>query len=159
MPVATRSGTTPAKAGAAAAAAAAARQDGGGGGSVLVTVGTTKFEALIRCAPVAYVVVALVAHAVGAHGERLENCGRRSSKRAPVLFINSQTNLSTPLHTHSTQNAAANSAVDTHAFADALAAKGYARLVIQKGAGAYRPRVLVPPGAARAVLPSGLEVE
>lgn len=79
--------------------------------------------------------------------------------RPCALFINSQTNLSTPLHTHSTQNAAANSAVDTHAFADALAAKGYARLVIQKGAGAYRPRVLVPPGAARAVLPSGLEVE
>lgn len=50
-------------------------------------------------------------------------------------------------------------AVDTHAFADALVSKGYRRLVIQKGAGYYAPRVLVPPGGTSAVLSSGLEVE
>lgn len=49
--------------------------------------------------------------------------------------------------------------MDTHAFADALVSKGYRRLVIQKGAGYYAPRVLVPPGGTSAVLSSGLEVE
>jgi hypothetical protein len=51
------------------------------------------------------------------------------------------------------------SAVDTEEFAAALVTKGYARLVIQKGAGEYAPRVLVPPGASAAKLPSGLAVE
>ncbi|GBF94213.1 UDP-N-acetylglucosamine transferase subunit [Raphidocelis subcapitata] len=66
--------------------------------SVLVTVGTTKFEALIR-------------------------------------------------------------AVDSRAFENALVAKGYSHLVIQKGAGEYAPRVLLPDGASAATLDSGLKVE
>lgn len=49
-------------------------------------------------------------------------------------------------------------AVDTQAFANALVSKGYGRLVIQKGAGDYAPRVLVPPGSTSASR-GGLEVE
>jgi hypothetical protein len=49
--------------------------------------------------------------------------------------------------------------VDTHAFADALVSRGYARLTIQKGAGEYSPCVLVPPGSTSALLENGLEVE
>lgn len=51
------------------------------------------------------------------------------------------------------------SAVDSHAFADALVSKGYLRLVIQKGAGEYVPCVLLPDGAAAATLDNGLTVE
>ena len=49
-------------------------------------------------------------------------------------------------------------AVDTQAFADAIVSKGYGRLVIQKGAGAYAPCVLVPPGSTSASH-GALEVE
>jgi hypothetical protein len=49
--------------------------------------------------------------------------------------------------------------VDSPEFADALAAKGYSSLVIQKGAGQYAPTRLVPPGQASEQLPSGLTVK
>eukprot|EP00878_Enallax_costatus_P004757 GHUV01005007.1.p1 GENE.GHUV01005007.1~~GHUV01005007.1.p1 ORF type:complete len:184 (+),score=62.05 GHUV01005007.1:120-671(+) len=50
-------------------------------------------------------------------------------------------------------------AVDAPQFAAALVAKGYNRLVIQKGAGAYSPTNLVPAGSTAADHPSGLRVE
>ncbi|KAK9846639.1 hypothetical protein WJX81_008181 [Elliptochloris bilobata] len=65
---------------------AAAAPAGGGGGTVLVTVGTTRFDALVR-------------------------------------------------------------AVDDPAVAEALAASGFTELVIQVGAGEYRPQRLLPPDA------------
>lgn len=50
-------------------------------------------------------------------------------------------------------------AVDTPQFAAALVAKGYSRLVIQKGAGTYCPTNLVPVGCIAADHASGLRVE
>ena len=51
-------------------------------------------------------------------------------------------------------------AVDSEEVAAALAGKGYARLVVQLGASAYRPRVLLPEGAAAGRhAASGLQVE
>lgn len=51
-------------------------------------------------------------------------------------------------------------AVDDPAVAEALWAKGYSRLVMQIGAGAYRPyRLLGDPSGTRGRLPSGMEVE
>lgn len=51
-------------------------------------------------------------------------------------------------------------AVDDPAVAETLWSKGYSRLVMQIGAGAYRPyRLLGEAGGARGRLPSGMEVE
>jgi beta-1,4-N-acetylglucosaminyltransferase len=50
-------------------------------------------------------------------------------------------------------------AVDSEAVADALSAAGYTALVIQAGAGLYRPHRLFPPNARAARLRSGLRVE
>jgi UDP-N-acetylglucosamine transferase subunit ALG13 len=64
-----------------------------------------------------------------------------------------------PPSPHCRRRAPRRRGVDTRAFADALVAKGYGRLVIQKGAGEYAPCVLVPPGATSATTDAGLEVE
>ena len=48
-------------------------------------------------------------------------------------------------------------AADSHAVAEALATRGYRRLVMQIGSGDYKPRVLVPSGTT-ARHASGLEV-
>lgn len=50
-------------------------------------------------------------------------------------------------------------AVDDRAVADALAAAGYTHLVMQVGAGQYRPRRLLPPNAKTTKLLNGLTVE
>jgi beta-1,4-N-acetylglucosaminyltransferase len=50
-------------------------------------------------------------------------------------------------------------AVDDPSFADALIAAGYTHLVIQFGAGAYRPHRLFPAAASSARLQNGLQVE
>mmetsp|Transcript_28523 Transcript_28523/g.62781 ORF Transcript_28523/g.62781 Transcript_28523/m.62781 type:complete len:185 (-) Transcript_28523:1017-1571(-) len=50
-------------------------------------------------------------------------------------------------------------AVDNQELADVLAKKGYTKLVVQRGAGAYVPSVLVEAGKSTAKLPNGLNVE
>jgi beta-1,4-N-acetylglucosaminyltransferase len=51
------------------------------------------------------------------------------------------------------------SAVDDPQVAEVLVSKGYSRLVMQIGAGAYRPHRLLPGGTTAGRLPCGLEVE
>eukprot|EP00884_Botryococcus_braunii_P019235 jgi/Botrbrau1/5996/Bobra.104_1s0026.1 len=51
------------------------------------------------------------------------------------------------------------SAVDDPAVAEVLVSKGYSRLVMQVGAGAYRPHCLLPLGSTQGCAPNGLEVE
>lgn len=93
--------------------------------TVLVTVGTTKFEDLIK-----YVV---------------EICWQHL-----LLFDNYSVAMP--------EICTCFRAVDNLEFADALRKKGYARLVIQKGAGIYVPTNLVPSGHT-AKLGNGLTVE
>lgn len=50
-------------------------------------------------------------------------------------------------------------AVDRQAFADALVARGYTRLVMQIGRAEYTPRRLLPPNRRAARLHNGLSVE
>lgn len=50
-------------------------------------------------------------------------------------------------------------ATDCPAVACALSDRGFTRLVMQVGAGNYKPHVLVPPGQSRAALDDGLLVE
>jgi UDP-N-acetylglucosamine transferase subunit ALG13 len=50
-------------------------------------------------------------------------------------------------------------AVDSQEVADTLVRRGYSKLVVQKGAGAYVPHVIVPAGGCSSKLPSGLSVE
>ncbi len=109
--------------------------------TVFVTVGTTKFEDLIRW---------------GMSSARRRcwrgqcRAGKRTCTVPPVPHHWSP--CSCMMH--------ARRAVDTREFADALAAKGFTDLIIQKGAGAYEPQQLLRGVSGRsATLANGLRIE
>lgn len=131
--------------------------------TIFVTVGTTRFDALIKCVlhlgNPGQLWVGIKQESI-AHTTQLCNviapCDQSGIRQLPsgMWFAGANVYRSEP----SAALFTVCRAVDDLDFADAALARGYTRLLVQRGAGAYVPHNLVKEGQDSGTLPNGLEV-